>query len=370
MPAKKTKKAKKAKTSRPRKPSPQDRPACGLCGNTKNLTRTECCGNWICDDEHEYALFSYARNSCYRNHDRFTLCAAHYHEGHEGRWQDCADCREMCETEMYVWLGTNEYNFEVLENPPAYEPTRCDGCGRVIVLSEGGYSQSSEGRFCGECTAKRHGGKLPDFRRLQQQPDPQEPPAPEDAERPPLRLVSDEDEPEGPATLEELVREVPPAYRDRYREIVRLTDAFCDEHLDDEYKQFSRELAVEVCQTDSPALKGKPESWAAGVVYALGRVNFLDDPSQTPHMKSAEVAKGFGISTGTMQAKARTIMESLDLVPLEPAWTLPSRLEDNPMVWMVLVNGVAMDIRTAPREVQVAAYEQGVIPYIPADRPK
>jgi hypothetical protein len=26
---------------------------------------------------------------------------------------------------VYLWYGTNEYNFEKLPNPPAYEPTKC-----------------------------------------------------------------------------------------------------------------------------------------------------------------------------------------------------------------------------------------------------
>jgi len=81
-------------------------PRCGLCGKAGKLTRTDCCGNWICHDEENYVLFSYARNSCHRNHDRYTLCGAHYQEGHEGHWKDCPKCREMFETEMYV----NEYN--------------------------------------------------------------------------------------------------------------------------------------------------------------------------------------------------------------------------------------------------------------------
>ena len=34
------------------------------CGATDNLTKTECCGQWICDDEDQYVLFSYAHNSC------------------------------------------------------------------------------------------------------------------------------------------------------------------------------------------------------------------------------------------------------------------------------------------------------------------
>jgi hypothetical protein len=71
----------------------------------------------MCDDEHTYVLFSYARNSCHRNHSRYTLCAYHYNEGHAGDWQTCRICRESFETEVYVWYGTNDYNVEKLKNP-------------------------------------------------------------------------------------------------------------------------------------------------------------------------------------------------------------------------------------------------------------
>jgi hypothetical protein len=125
---------------------------CGLCGKTGNLTRTECCGHWICDDEDQYVLFSYARNSCYRNHDHQTLCSHHFHEGHEGTWQDCPKCRKDFVPEMYVYYGTNEYNFEKLANPPAFEPTRCKQCGAVIPLGEGGYSIKGGDYFCMRCT--------------------------------------------------------------------------------------------------------------------------------------------------------------------------------------------------------------------------
>jgi len=103
--------------------------------------------------------------------------------------------------------------------------------------------------------------------------------------------------------LRDLMAEVPKAYATRFTDLVGLTDAFCDAHLNAEYKGLCREMAVAVCQKGSPVLKGKAEGWAAGIVYALGRVNFLDDPSQTPHMKSTEIAEGFGVSVATMQAK-------------------------------------------------------------------
>jgi hypothetical protein len=129
-----------------------DTPRCGLCGKTGNLTKTECCDQWICDDESQYVLFSYARNSCYRNHRRFTLCGYHYAEGHSGDWKTCPECRADFEkTEMYVYYGTNEYNFEKLENPPDYEPTKCAECGAIINLSEDGYSIKQGDYFCVRC---------------------------------------------------------------------------------------------------------------------------------------------------------------------------------------------------------------------------
>jgi hypothetical protein len=114
--------------------------------------KTECCGQWICDDEDSYVLFSYARNSCSRNHWRYTLCGYHFNEGHQGDWRECGQCRESLETEMYVWYGTNDYNFVKLENPPAYEPTRCARCRKVIRLSQDGYSMRGGKYFCMRCS--------------------------------------------------------------------------------------------------------------------------------------------------------------------------------------------------------------------------
>lgn len=127
---------------------------CGLCGKTGKLTETDCCGNWICDDADKYVLFSFARNSCYRNHDHFTLCAYHSHEEHKGDWKNCKKCRNSFDTEMYVWYGTNEYNFEKLPDPPSYEPTRCSQCGVIIKLGTDGHSVRGKKYWCEACSVK------------------------------------------------------------------------------------------------------------------------------------------------------------------------------------------------------------------------
>ena len=131
------------------------KPRCGLCGKAGKLIRTDCCGNWICDDEDKYVAFSYARNSCHRNHWRFTLCGFHHNEEHPGQWKDCPECREeISETEMYVWYGTNEYNFEKLSNPPSYAPTKCSKCGAVITLGTAGFMRRGAEYLCETCSEK------------------------------------------------------------------------------------------------------------------------------------------------------------------------------------------------------------------------
>jgi hypothetical protein len=98
-----------------------------------------------------------------------------------------------------------------------------------------------------------------------------------------------------------------------YEAIVSLTDAVCDEHLDSEYKTLSRAMAAALCRKrQSPLGSGQPRSWACGIVYVLGRVNFLNDPSFSPHMKTAELAAAFGVSEATIHAKARFIEKALE----------------------------------------------------------
>jgi NAD-dependent SIR2 family protein deacetylase len=99
-------------------------------------------------------MFSYANNSCHRNHRRYTLCGYHFSEEHEGNWKTCMKCRAEFGPEMVAWYGTNEYNFEKMPDPPSYQPTKCSLCGTVIKLGTDGYTRSVDEYWCERCTAK------------------------------------------------------------------------------------------------------------------------------------------------------------------------------------------------------------------------
>ena len=150
------------------------------------------------------------------------------------------------------------------------------------------------------------------------------------------------------------------------REILELIDRFCREHLNAEYAMLCRELTGKLARKrPCPLLKGAPNAWASGIIRAIGGVNFLHDPTQTPHLKSTEIDQHLGVGTSTAAARLAEIRKYFKMFPLDPAWTLPSHLESNPMVWMIKVNGMLVDARALPREIQEQAFLQGVIPYLP-----
>lgn len=85
-------------------------------------------------------------------------------------------------------------------------------------------------------------------------------------------------------------------------------------------------------------------------------------------MRAAELCAAFGVSQRSGANKAKLIRDMLGMYPLDPRWCLPSLVDKNLLVWLLEVNGLIVDIRDMPREVQEIAYQKGLIPYIPADR--
>jgi hypothetical protein len=151
--------------------------------------------------------------------------------------------------------------------------------------------------------------------------------------------------------------------------IVGMIDEFCRDHLNEEYAVLCRKLAEKLARKrPSPLLSGKPNTWACGIVRTIGMVNFLGDRSQKPYMKMTEIDKAFGVGESTASAKSAAIRRLLKVSHVDLEWMLPSRMDNNPLVWMLNVNGLMMDIRSCPREAQEIAFEKGLIPYIPADR--
>lgn len=162
---------------------------------------------------------------------------------------------------------------------------------------------------------------------------------------------------------------VPEKMQEKFDAIVALTDQFCEEHLDEEYAQLARYATAALCRKrPSPLSRGWTRSWACGIVYALGFVNFLFDKSQEPYVSASDLCEWFDVSTSTGGSKSRAVRDALNMSRMDPDWYRPSKMDENVGAWMISVDGLIVDVRMMSREVQEVAYEKGLIPYVPADK--
>lgn len=159
---------------------------------------------------------------------------------------------------------------------------------------------------------------------------------------------------------------VPAKVEPIYRTIVAATDSFCRKRLNEEYADLCRKMAAALSlKRPSPLERGKPNTWACAIVYAIGRVNFLFDSTQTPHIRADELARCFSVSQSTVSTKSNQILDMLNIGLTDHEWCLPSLMDQNPMVWFIQVDGFVIDARTASREIQEEAVRLGLIPYLP-----
>ncbi len=67
-------------------------------------------------------------------------------------------------------------------------------------------------------------------------------------------------------------------------------------------------------------------------------------------------------------AKAKQILDSLKIRLMDPRWSRRTLVDRNPMTWMLQVNGIIVDARDLPRDLQEEAFRLGLIPYIPEQK--
>ncbi len=155
----------------------------------------------------------------------------------------------------------------------------------------------------------------------------------------------------------------PSPARKAAEDIIAAIDRICAEHLDEEYAGLCCKVIDKLARKrPSPLLRGEPRVWAGAVLYTVGTVNFLFDKTQRPHMTSDQLAKATGVGASTLGHKSRFIRDALGIVAMDPRYCRRELLADNLLAWLIEVNGLWMDARTLPPEVQAEARRRGLIP--------
>lgn len=129
---------------------------CFICHSGESevdITFTSCCNLPVCDNSHEYQMFSYSRDFCERSHSRYTACGRHMDEEHAGDWRECEQCNEP-EEGARPYKSTNGFcATPCLEKfiPQGSMITfgcSATGCKNRMIPGHSGYSWKSGGTYC------------------------------------------------------------------------------------------------------------------------------------------------------------------------------------------------------------------------------
>jgi hypothetical protein len=146
------------------------------------------------------------------------------------------------------------------------------------------------------------------------------------------------------------------------QQLIEMTGEYCDQYLDEDYKQLAEKLILKMKRKrDVPFLRGRVNTWAAAVIYALGQINFLFDQSFEPYVAARDIPKYFGVSQSTVGQKAKAIRDMFDLFYWDPEFSTQAMRDSDPHKGKVVIDGIIVPIDMLPPDVQEELRRQGIV---------
>ncbi|MGG7057673.1 DUF6398 domain-containing protein [Clostridium nigeriense] len=126
---------------------------------------------------------------------------------------------------------------------------------------------------------------------------------------------------------------------ERYLEIISIIEEVCKNNLGEEYLFLAENLCKEIFKLENSNLsKGKVNSWACGIVHALGLKNGLFTNKSTIDIKASDFYKLFNVSSSTGLSKSKEVRNMINIE--DDKWLLSLNNKDN----NVAEDEVAIDI--------------------------
>ena len=101
---------------------------------------------------------------------------------------------------------------------------------------------------------------------------------------------------------------------EKQEKLTEMVDNFCDEYLNEEYKQICHEIIEEMSNGKRVQFKrGKLEVWASAVIYAICQINSLFDKSSEINIARKDIFSYFGTNQTAVLTKAMKLRDIYDL---------------------------------------------------------
>lgn len=139
----------------------------------------------------------------------------------------------------------------------------------------------------------------------------------------------------------------------RQNHLIELTTAFCIKHVDKEYSRLCRKLIKLIGkEKEVPFKRGRPEIWAASVIYTIGTLNFLFDKSFKPYIPSKKINEYFQTNSVTISNKAAAIKKMFNLWHYDQEFSTKHMHNSNPFNELVFLDDMIVNIDTLPEDIQ------------------
>ncbi|ANQ51431.1 hypothetical protein MY04_4087 [Flammeovirga sp. MY04] len=155
--------------------------------------------------------------------------------------------------------------------------------------------------------------------------------------------------------------------KQRQAELEQMISEFCDQHLNEEYKTLSIKLLQKLGRKrDVPFSRGKLEIWSTSIIYTIGSINYLTDPSFEPYMSLNDMCEIMNLKSSTVGNKAGAIRKLLKLETFDEEFSTQKIMDNNPFNKMeelyslfapVLVDDEYVDFQSLPEDVQEQVIE-------------
>jgi hypothetical protein len=140
---------------------------------------------------------------------------------------------------------------------------------------------------------------------------------------------------------------------EKTQQLIGMTGSFCQQFLDEDYRQLCEKLIRKMSRKRAvPFLSGRMEIWAAAVVHAIGSINFLFDKSFEPYATADDICNFFSTSKSTTAQKSKVIRDIFKMGYYDGEFSTNHMKENSPFSNFVMVNGLIVDKRQLPPEMQ------------------
>ena len=132
--------------------------------------------------------------------------------------------------------------------------------------------------------------------------------------------------------------------KQRQIELIDMLSNFCDEKLDDEYKDLSIKLVQKMSRKHNiPFKRGYLKNWASGIIYALGQINFLFDKSFEPYLTADDICDFFNTKKSTSSNKAREIRKMFNMGYYDDEFSTNYMLINEPIIYKDNASGFMLN---------------------------